>query len=88
MASVIEVPIKLLPANATGSAWCALTVAPQRLDTSVSLTCELRYTLLTVDATTGAPLNFVGRDSLAENGGRTFVEELQVRNYKSYESSV
>uniref|UniRef100_A0A7S2KHW2 Coatomer gamma subunit appendage Ig-like subdomain domain-containing protein n=1 Tax=Leptocylindrus danicus TaxID=163516 RepID=A0A7S2KHW2_9STRA len=72
----VEIPIKTLPIDSTGSAWCALSVVPQRLDGAVGLTCELRYTILPVDITTGTPLSFAGGASGATTG-RTFVEELQ-----------
>lgn len=79
VASIVEVSIKTLPVDATGSAWCALTVAPQRLDTVVSLTCELRYKILNGDVATGVSLNFGDRHGFGANSTRTFVEELQVR---------
>lgn len=75
--SAVEIPIKTLPLNSTGSAWCALSVVPQRLDGVVGLTCELRYTILPVDITTGAPLSFAGGNGSGATTGRTFVEELQ-----------
>ena len=67
----LQVPLKELPYRSTGSAWCVLSAAPQRIDGMAVLTCELRYTVLAVDATTGAPLNFSG------GSGRIYVEELQ-----------
>jgi len=72
----VQVPLKTLPPNATGSAWCALSASPARLDETALLTCELRYTILAVDAATGAPLSFSGGGATA-GGGRTYVEELQ-----------
>ncbi|KAL7467639.1 hypothetical protein ACHAXS_007880 [Conticribra weissflogii] len=72
----LEVPIRTLPVKAAGSTWCVLTASPQRLDGTAFLTCELRYTVLSVDAATGAPLNF-GDDTNAPGFGRTYVEELQ-----------
>jgi hypothetical protein len=73
----VQVPIKTLPFKATGSAWSVLAAAPQRMEgTTAVLSCELRYTVLTVDAATGAPLVF-GGSSLATGLGRTYVEELQ-----------
>ncbi len=66
------VPIKVLPYKATGSAWCVLIAAPSRMDGTAILTCELRYTVLGIDAVNGTPLTFG-----AGNGGRNFVEELQ-----------
>ena len=71
----LQVPIKVLPYGTTGSTWCVLSAVPQRMEGTAILTCELRYTVLAVDATTGAPLSFgVGN---ASTSGRTFVEELQ-----------
>ena len=67
----LQVPLKALPFMSTGSAWCVLSAAPQRIDGMAILTCELRYTVLAIDATTGAPLSFSG------GTGRTYVEELQ-----------
>ena len=58
------VPIKLLPFKATGSTWCVLVAAPNRMEGTAILTCELRYTVLT-------------SDTLGGGAGRTFVEELQ-----------
>jgi len=66
----VTVPLKALPARTTGSAWCALEVSPSRLEETVLLTCELRFTILAVDVATGVPLSF------GEGGGRTYVEEL------------
>jgi len=66
------VPIKILPYKATGSTWCVLVAAPSRMEGTAILTCELRYTVLGVDAATGTPLTFA-----AGTSGRTFVEELQ-----------
>jgi len=68
---LMQVPIKALPFHSTGSAWCVLSASPARMDGMALLTCELRYTVLAVDATTGAPLTFGG------GAGRTYVEELQ-----------
>lgn len=67
----LQVPLKALPYRSTGSVWCVLSAAPQRIDGMAVLTCELRYTVLAVDATTGAPLSFSG------GSGRIYVEELQ-----------
>lgn len=66
------IPIKVLPFGATGSCWFVLVANPNRMEGSAIFTCELRYTVLGVDATTGAPLSF-GHGS----SGRIFVEELQ-----------
>jgi Vam6/Vps39-like protein vacuolar protein sorting-associated protein 39 len=68
-----QVPIKVLPFKASGSAWCVLVAAPNRMEGTAILTCELRYTVLGVDATSGTPVNFGGEGT----SGRTFVEELQ-----------
>mmetsp|Transcript_20025 Transcript_20025/g.49833 ORF Transcript_20025/g.49833 Transcript_20025/m.49833 type:complete len:1448 (+) Transcript_20025:139-4482(+) len=68
-----QVPIKVLPYNTTGSAWCVLVAAPSRMEGTAILTCELRYTVLGVDATSGTPLSF-GQGAAM---GRTFVEEIQ-----------
>jgi Vam6/Vps39-like protein vacuolar protein sorting-associated protein 39 len=68
---LMQVPIKALPYRSTGSAWCVLSAAPARMDGMALLTCELRYTVMAVDTTTGAPLSFGG------GVGRTYVEELQ-----------
>ena len=68
---LMQIPIKSLPFRSTGSAWCVLSAAPARMDGMALLTCELRFTVLAVDAATGAPLSFGG------GAGRTFVEELQ-----------
>merc|ERR1711862_358266 len=65
------VPLKTLPPNTTGSAWCVLAASPLRLDGIAMLTCELRYTILSVDLATGVPLSF------GTGKGRTYVEELQ-----------
>ena len=75
------IPIQTLPFNATGCAWCVLAASPARLDVLATLTCELRYTVLSIDAATGAPLHFSG--SGVGSKGRNYVEELQdveVRN--------
>jgi len=71
--SAAQVPIKVLPINTTGSAWCVLMASPNRMEGTAILTCELRYTVLGVDATSGTPLSF-GQGATT---GRTFVEELQ-----------
>ena len=68
---LMQIPIKSLPHRSTGSAWCVLSAAPARMDGMALLTCELRFTVLAVDAATGAPLSFGG------GAGRTYVEELQ-----------
>jgi Vam6/Vps39-like protein vacuolar protein sorting-associated protein 39 len=71
----MQVPIKVLPFMAAGSTWFVLSAVPQRMEGTAILTCELRYTVLAVDATTGAPLSFgIG---ISGTSGRTFVEELQ-----------
>lgn len=70
MVPTVTVPLKVLPARTTGSAWCVLEVTPQRLEETVLLTCELRFTILAIDVATGVPLSF------GDGGGRTYVEEL------------
>jgi len=72
----MQIPLKVLPPRSTGSVWCVLAASPQRLDGIAVMTCELRYTVLAVDAATGAPLSFSG--AYGNPGlGRTYVEELQ-----------
>jgi len=71
--SSAQVPIRVLPYNTTGSAWCVLVASPNRMEATAVLTCELRYTVLGVDASSGIPLSF-GQGATT---GRTFVEELQ-----------
>lgn len=71
--SAAQVPIKVLPFHTTGSAWCVLVASPNRMEGTAVLTCELRYTVLGVDATSGTSLSF-GQGATT---GRTFVEELQ-----------
>jgi hypothetical protein len=71
--SSAQVPIKILPYNATGSAWCVLVAAPSRMEGTAILTCELRYTVMGVDATSGTPLSFLPGATTT----RTFVEEIQ-----------
>jgi hypothetical protein len=66
------VPIKVLPQKMSGSAWCVLEAAPARMDGAVAqLTCELRYTVQSVESA-----GLVGSPSVGV-AGRTFVEELQ-----------
>jgi hypothetical protein len=72
----LEVPLKSLPQGSTGSTWCVLTAIPQRLETCF-LTCELRYTVLSVDAYSGTHLSFSARTNTINGLGRTYVEELQ-----------
>ena len=67
------VPIKVLPYDATGCAWGVLVASPNRMEGTAILTCELRYTVMAVDATSGTPLSF-GQGAAS---GRSFVEELQ-----------
>lgn len=72
----INVSIKILPSKATGSSWYALAASPQRLDGAAILACEMRYTVLSMDSATGAPLSF--NSGFASVGsGRSFVEEIQ-----------
>lgn len=72
----LQVPIKVLPYQSTGSTWCVLAASPQRMEGTAILTCELRYSVLAVDATTGAPLSFGGVGN-SNTAGRTYIEELQ-----------
>ena len=73
----MELPLKTIPPGATGSVWCVLAASPQRLDGAAYLTCELRFTVLEVDAETGTPLDFNEGLNAPTGFGRTFVEELQ-----------
>jgi hypothetical protein len=70
----IHIPIKTLPPGMTGSSWCVLAASPQRLDISAILTCELRYDIIKVDSTTGAPLSFDGGYGIPT---KSIVEEIQ-----------
>lgn len=70
----MELPIKTLSPGAMGCAWCVIAVNPQRLDGAAFLTCELRFTLLEVDADSGVPLQFSVDSSAAL--GQIRVEEL------------
>jgi len=81
----IEVPIRTLPVKVAGSTWCVLAASPQRLDGTAFLTCELRFTVLSVDAATGAPLNFGDE---ATGFARTYVEELQDIEIRNTEFSL
>ena len=72
----MDLPLKTVPPGASGSVWCILAASPQRLDGAAFLTCELRFTVLDVDAATGTPLNF-SEGANAAGFGRTYVEELQ-----------
>mmetsp|Transcript_3529 Transcript_3529/g.6647 ORF Transcript_3529/g.6647 Transcript_3529/m.6647 type:complete len:389 (+) Transcript_3529:3-1169(+) len=73
----MEMPLKTVNPGATGSVWCVLAASPQRLDGAAFLTCELRFTVLEVDAATGTPLSFSEGANVATGFGRTYVEELQ-----------
>jgi hypothetical protein len=67
---LLQVPIQTLPPAMTGSAWCVLSASPGRMDGSTAqLTCELCYTVQSVDA------SLAGGNGMGT--GRTFVEELQ-----------
>ena len=44
--------------QATGSSWCVLAAAPQQLDATAVLACEVRWTVLAVGGVTGATLHF------------------------------
>jgi hypothetical protein len=72
----MELPLKTVPPGAIGSAWCVLSASPQRLDGSAFLTCELRFTVLEVDATTGIPTSFSEGTNPGPGNGRIYVEEL------------
>jgi hypothetical protein len=67
----LQVSLKMLPFQSSGSAWCALSANPQRMDGIAILTCELRYVVSTTDST-GIALSFSGAIT-----GRNYVEELQ-----------
>jgi hypothetical protein len=67
----LQVPLKALPYQSSGSAWCVLSANPQRMDGIAILTCELRYVVPTMDSA-GVSLNFGGAIN-----GRSYVEELQ-----------
>jgi hypothetical protein len=69
---ILQVPLRALPFQATGSAWCVLTANPQRMDGVSLLTCELRYIVSTVDSLVGSSIDFSG-----PVGGRAYIEELQ-----------
>jgi len=73
----MELPLKTIPPGATGSVWCVMAASPQRLDGAAYLTCELRFTVLEVDAETGTPLDFNEGLNASDGFGRTYVEELQ-----------
>lgn len=69
---LLQVPIQVLPAKMTGCAWCVLSAAPTRMDGPVAqLTCELRYTVQSVEASQAGAAPAMGVM------GRTYVEELQ-----------
>ena len=72
----MDIPLKTLPPGAMGCAWCVVSASPQRLDGAAFLTCELRFTVLEVDAATGMPTNFSDNGSATPGFGRTYVEEL------------
>jgi hypothetical protein len=67
----LQVPLRVLPYQSSGSSWCVLSSNPQRMDGIAVLTCELRYIVSTIDST-GVALNFDGAIT-----GRNYVEELQ-----------
>eukprot|EP00797_Seminavis_robusta_P019815 Sro2_g001680.2 (1216) ;mRNA; r:222963-226610 len=69
----LQVPLKVLPYDVQGSTWCVLSASPQRMDSLAILTCELRYTVLDAEGTSG----FATVESVSSGGGRTYVEELQ-----------
>lgn len=69
----LQVPLKVLPYNVSGSSWCVLNASPQRMDSLAILTCELRYTVLDAEGSSG----FGAVEAVSSGGGRTYVEELQ-----------
>ncbi|GKY96452.1 hypothetical protein MPSEU_000604700 [Mayamaea pseudoterrestris] len=69
---LIQVPIQRLPPSMTGYAWCVLSADASRMEgPTAQLTCELRYTVLSVEASSSLMA------SPQSSGGSTFVEELQ-----------
>ena len=80
--SMLQVPIKVLPVQMTGSAWCVLHADPAQMDGATALlTCELRYTVQPADFSSSRGISTAGAagimSSPATSMGRTFVEELQ-----------
>lgn len=79
---LLLVPIQVLPPKMTGSAWCVLSAAPGHMDGPTALlTCELRYSVQSVDAASAAALPSSHAVSptmaaAATAAARTFVEEL------------
>jgi hypothetical protein len=66
---LLQVPIQVLPYKLTGYAWCVLSASPARMDgPTAQLTCELRYTVQSVEASPW---------TTSDGMGRTYVEELQ-----------
>jgi hypothetical protein len=71
---LMQVPIQVLPPKMTGCAWCVLSAAPARMEgPTAQLTCELRYTVQSVDVSSGMAMPIVP----GVVSGRTYVEELQ-----------
>jgi Vam6/Vps39-like protein vacuolar protein sorting-associated protein 39 len=81
---MLHVPIKVLPVQMTGSAWCVLSADLGHMDgATATLTCELRYTVQPLDfsgtsrASSSSSSSSGIVSSPASSLGRTFVEELQ-----------
>lgn len=76
---LMQVPIHVLPPKMTGSAWCVLSAAPARMEGPTAiLTCELRYTIQSTDASSSLSSSAAAVSPAALAGmGRTYVEELQ-----------
>jgi tetratricopeptide (TPR) repeat protein len=71
---MMQVPIHVLPPKMTGCAWCVLSAAPGRMEgPTAQLTCELRYTVQSVEVSSGMAMPVVP----GVVSGRTYVEELQ-----------
>jgi hypothetical protein len=71
---MMQVPIHVLPPKMTGCAWCVLSAATGRMEgPTAQLTCELRYTVQSVEVSSGMAMPVVP----GVVSGRTYVEELQ-----------
>jgi hypothetical protein len=75
----IHIPIKALPPGMTGCSWCVLAASPQRLDVSAILTCELRYNIVDIDSTTGAPLSFEGGYGIQTKPVIEEIQDIEIR---------
>lgn len=74
---LLQVPIHVLPWKMTGSAWCVLQASPVLMDgATAQLTCELRYTIQSIDAATALTTTLGSPSLIASGSGRTYVEEL------------